>query len=366
MPRKKSGLREGFSTGACAAAAAMAASIRLKEPEKVVKTVEVLFPDGVRRAMNVLWTKSLSDTKAQACVIKDAGDDPDVTHAAEIWATVEILPCTEKEKGIEIIGGKGVGIVTKPGLAVEPGQPAINPVPRKMITEAVLGAIGVNKGCIRVTIAVPEGERLAQKTLNSRLGIVGGISILGTTGIVKPISEAAWCATISVSMDVALAIGLDTICLATGRASEEVAMKALSLPKEAYISMGDYVGFSLKEAAKRPFNRIIMACQWSKLVKMAMGWDQTHVRFGPLEPKAALEFLKREFDLTIKNQKDINTVRQLFLLLQREAGGQKTIKGVCLYAYKRLKKFLHRRQELALLLVSYDKKVVNRLDSSRL
>ena len=359
MFRKKARLKEGFSTGACAAAAAMAACICLKKPDKIIQTVELPFPDGVRRTMKISWTKNLSDTKARACVVKDAGDDPDITHGAEIWATVEILSHGPQNK-IEIVGGKGVGRVTKPGLAVEPGQPAINPVPEKMITKAVLGVMGHDTGCIRVTITVPDGERLAEKTLNSRLGIVGGISILGTTGIVKPISEAAWCATISVSMDVALAVGLDTICLSTGRSSEEAAMKTLCLKKEAFIPMGDYVGFSLQEAAKRPFGQVTLACQWSKLVKMAMGWDQTHVRFGPLDPKAALGFLKKEFGICVESHKEINTVRQLFLLLQKETEGQKTIGHVCRHAYKRLRNFLPRRQRLELLLVSYDKEIIHK------
>ena len=358
--KKKGQLREGFSTGACAAAAAMAASICIKEKGLRVSEVHLPFPDGIKRTIKVCWVKSLSSHQAQACVIKDAGDDPDVTDGAAIITTVEILPQTTKSN-IEIIGGTGVGRVTKPGLAVEPGEPAINPVPRQMITNAILDVFGNTKRGIRATVSVPDGEQLAKKTLNSRLGIVGGISILGTTGIVKPISEAAWCATITVSMDVALAVGLDTICLSTGRSSEEAAMKDLSLREEAFISMGDYVGFALKEAAKRPFKKVILACQWSKLVKMAMGWNQTHVRFGPLEPKAAIDFLKKEFGFSLKEHEEINTVRQLLLRLQkRNDNGLFVIKGVCRHAYKRLRDFLPPHQELNLILVSYEKNIIHK------
>lgn len=351
-------MKEGFSTGACAAAAAKAASICILNPESEVREVELLFPDGKRRKMDVAWSRTLSNNCAQACVIKDAGDDPDVTDGAEITARVEIQG-DEDEGRVEIWGGKGVGRVTKPGLAVAPGEAAINPVPRKMITQAVLSELGTIRKKIKITIEVPQGERLAKKTLNKRLGIVGGISILGTTGIVKPISEAAWCATISVSMDVALAVGLDTVCLSTGRSSEEAAMKALDMREEAFVSMGDYVGFSLKEAANRPFKKVILACQWSKLVKMAMGWDQTHVRFGPLEPEKAVSFMIKQFGLK-PGDLQVNTVRQLlFFLLNEQIEGRKIIEAVCKHAYKRLRAFLPKNQELKLLLVSYDKKIVH-------
>ncbi|NPA94910.1 MAG: cobalt-precorrin-5B (C(1))-methyltransferase [Thermodesulfobacteria bacterium] len=358
MKSPKKRLREGFSTGACAAAAAKAATIFLTRGEKPSK-VELNFPDGVRRSLAIEWIKGLSPACAKACVIKDAGDDPDVTHGAQIEATVEISDAaTSGEERVEILGGKGVGRVTKPGLAVKKGEPAINPVPRTMITHAVLSALGSSNKRACVTISVPEGERLAEKTLNKRLGIVGGISILGTTGIVKPISEAAWCATISVSMDVALAVGLDTICLSTGRSSEEAAMKAFPMKEEAFISMGDYVGFSLKEAGQRPFRRVILACQWSKLVKMAMGWDQTHVRFGPIDPGDAVKFLEENFGLTLDN-KEINTVRQLLSWLQTRTDGQRIIQSVCRHAYTRLKNFLPGEQELKLVLVSYDKRIIH-------
>ncbi len=358
MTTGKKRLREGFSTGACAAAATKAAALYLLG-KRQLSGVELDFPDGMTRFMEIAWIRGISDHCAEACVIKDAGDDPDVTHGAEIVATVEII---ESENGgedaIEILGGQGVGRVTKPGLAVREGEPAINPVPRMMITDALLSATDLKGKRARVTISVPEGERLAAKTLNKRLGIVGGISILGTTGIVKPISEAAWCATITVSMDVALAVGLDTICLSTGRSSEEAAMKLFPLREEAFISMGDYVGFSLTEAAKRPFKEVILACQWSKLVKMAMGWDQTHVRFGPLDPKEAIKFIEQNFRFKPEKE-DINTVRQLLSLLQGFTEGEKIISGVCRHAYDRLRTFLPKEQKLQLVLISYEKEPIH-------
>ncbi len=356
MTGKNKALREGFSTGACASAAAKAACILLKQPNTKIDSVELLFPDGHPRKIRIYWARSFSKQKAEACVIKDAGDDPDVTDGAEIIAQVHVFE-NAQEPGIEIAGGKGVGTVTKPGLAVEPGKPAINPVPQKMIKDAVYSVLDANSCRVKVTITVPKGEEIAQKTLNRRLGIVGGISILGTTGIVKPISEAAWCATISVSMDVALAAGIHTICLSTGRSSETAAMERFKLKEEAFISMGDYVGFSLKEAAKRPFKKVILACQWSKLVKMAMGWDQTHVRFGPLDPKDAIKFMKDRFGLSMEG-KDINTVRQLFAILGSTTEGKDVIDKVCEHAYDRLRRFLPQSQRLQLVLVSYEKKII--------
>ncbi len=357
MSKKRERLREGFSTGACAAAAAKAAALRLSNPDQRVDDVTISFPDGLERTMGVAWTRLTGRDSAEACVVKDAGDDPDVTDGAEIIAMVEI-EAGEGKPDVKILGGTGVGTVTKPGLAINPGEPAINPVPRQMIRQAVLSELGNIRKNVKVTIKVPQGKRLAGKTLNKRLGIVGGISILGTTGIVKPISEAAWCATITVSMDVALAVGLDTVCLSTGRSSEEAAMRTLNLREEAFIAMGDYVGFSLKEVASRPFKKVIIACQWSKLVKMAMGWNQTHVRFGPLDPEKAARFMHRHFGME-PCQDGINTVRQLLAKLQGDPGGADIIRGVCSYARDRLGKFLPDGQALNLILVSYDKKIIH-------
>ncbi len=360
--KQKKKLREGFTTGACAAAASKAACLVLIQKVQRVKQVEIDFPDGQKRKLKIEDTKYLGPLKARASIIKDAGDDPDVTHMARIISEVEIEPSTDQknmDKGprVEIRGGEGVGIVTKPGLSVAPGEPAINPVPRMMIKDAVFSALTdmnhIKK--ITVTIHVPDGKKLSEKTLNKRLGIVGGISILGTTGIVKPISQAAWCATISVSMDVALAVGLDTICLTTGRSSESALMKELNLREEAFISMGDYVGYSLKEAAKRPFKRIILGCQWSKLVKMAMGWDHTHVRFGALDPQDAQKFIEKNFGYRFQKS-SFNTVRQMLGILLKDK--KEVVEGICEKAFLRLKDFLANGQDLELYLISYDKRII--------
>ncbi|MDO8747181.1 MAG: cobalt-precorrin-5B (C(1))-methyltransferase CbiD, partial [Thermodesulfovibrionales bacterium] len=213
---KRRQLRSGYTTGACAAAAAKAAAMLLMSSELGVQSlekilsVEIPFPDGSRVNFKIHNSKfiTLNSKLATASVIKDAGDDPDVTNGAEIVAEVKLIEQQNHKTtallhycatGLAIKGGKGVGVVTKPGLSVSVGEPAINPVPRKMIKEAVSEAVQGFKGSrvqgLEVTISVTNGEKLAKKTLNQRLGIMGGISILGTTGIVKPISAEAWTAT---------------------------------------------------------------------------------------------------------------------------------------------------------------------------
>ncbi len=327
---KSKKLRSGYTTGACAAAAAKAATMLLMRnaecgmrSEKQIERVEIPFPDG-RRVKFRVQSSGLRVEGTFASIVKDAGDDPDVTNGAEIVATVRSLEFgvwRGESPAIIIKGGKGVGTVTKPGLAVSVGEPAINPVPRKMILAAAQEAIqewnaqnpqsAFRIPHLEVTISVPTGEDLAKKTLNSRLGIVGGISILGTTGVVRPVSEEAWTATITASMDVAKAAGLDFVVLSSGRTSEKAHMKKFSLPEEAYVMMGDYLEYALRDAQKHGFGKIHLCAQWAKLVKTAMGTPQTHVRHGALEAERAASFLaKLGFD--IPAAKRFNTTREIY------------------------------------------------------
>jgi cobalt-precorrin-5B (C1)-methyltransferase len=288
----------------------------------LVTDVEIPFPDGSRVKFEV-QSSELEENSARVSVIKDAGDDPDVTNGAEIAAEARIVKQSNKEgrrhalPQIIIKGGKGVGTVTKPGLSVPVGEPAINPVPRKMIQEAVLEAIGSRRGvlqyapAIEVTISVPKGEQLAKKTLNYRLGITGGISILGTTGIVKPVSTEAWTATITSSMDVAKATGRKEIVVSAGRSSEKAHMSEFNFPEEAYVLMGDYLEYSLKEAARHEFKKIHLCAQWAKMVKIAMATPQTHVRFGAINVKKAVELLN-SLGFDIPEDHDFNTAREIY------------------------------------------------------
>lgn len=318
----KKKLRSGYTTGACAAAAAKGAAVSLLSGQ-VSADVEIPFPDG-RRVQFSLETCRLSATVGQSCyasVIKDAGDDPDVTNGAVIGATVtKVSPPTPQQGtqiGITIIAGEGVGVVTKPGLAVAVGQPAINPVPRQMIRDAVLEAVESYSTDshihLLVEITVPEGRVLAEKTLNERLGIIGGISILGTTGIVRPISAEAWTATITTAMEVAVAGGNNEIVLSTGRTSEAALQQLGGFQPEAFVMMGDYLEFALREAAKYPFSHLHMAGMWAKIVKAALRIPQTHVRFGALEIEQAICLMKKlEPSITLEHLHGSNTARELY------------------------------------------------------
>ncbi|TKB07174.1 cobalt-precorrin-5B (C(1))-methyltransferase [Desulforhopalus sp. IMCC35007] len=327
-------LRSGFTTGACSAAAAKAAALALvtgTPPE----TIEIGFPDGSRKSF-IVHSCTINEPSATASIIKDAGDDPDVTNKAEICATVELGHHENPESpavnflNIQLFRGKGVGIVTKPGLAIGVGEPAINPVPRQMIFEAV-GEVTDQE--LSVTISVVDGELLAEKTLNKRLGILGGLSILGTTGIVRPISADAWTATISASMDVAKEAGLREIVISTGRTSEKGAQHLLQLPEEAYAEMGDYLFFALNAAREKGFTTIHYAGMWAKVMKAALQIPQTHVKNGALEVAQGAELLESLgavpplIDLLRKS----NTAREM--LTHIEATGQTDlITKVCLKA----------------------------------
>lgn len=266
---KPGALRLGYTTGACAAAAARAATIALLRQEPISE-VEVSLPAG--KASFKLRRCTFDPTQASCSVIKDAGDDPDVTNGAEVCATVR----WREKPGIEIRGGEGVGVVTKPGLQVPVGLPAINPAPREMIENAIREVMPINKGVV-VTISVPGGEQLAKRTLNPRLGIAGGISILGTTGIVIPYSVNAYKACISQALDVALACGCRQVVLTTGRRSEKFAQQELILPEECFILVGDFIGYSLIECAKRAFDKVTIWGMIGKLSKLAAGQMDTNV-----------------------------------------------------------------------------------------
>ncbi len=331
-------LRRGFSTGTAAAAAAKAA-LRHLIAGAAAEAVAVRLPSGVYLAVPVAWS-SIKGCTACASVIKDGGDDPDITHGAEIRATVAILrdrqrPVDGKEPGgpgILLVAGKGVGMVTKPGLAAAQGEPAVNPVPRRMLSEnislellrsenpdleslslscsdnaiaAILGdrsdkailhlplyggtgegkTIGLtNKFSIMVEIEVPKGEELSRHTLNPRLGIVGGISILGTTGIVKPFSNEAYEQTIRAAVSVAASNGCEAVVLSTGGKSERFARDLLpELPPEAFVQIADFFSFALRDARSFGFSRIIHSVFFGKAIKMAQGHPYTHAHSVPLD-----------------------------------------------------------------------------------
>ena len=283
-------LRKGWTTGACAAAAAKAAYTGLLTGE-FPDPVEITLPGGQRPAF-ALATTARGNRTATAGVIKDAGDDPDVTHGALILATVR--PGAPRS-GVTFCAGEGVGTVTRPGLVVPPGEPAINPVPRQMIRDAIaeVAATHHDAGDVEVEIAVPNGAALAEKTLNGRLGIVGGLSILGTTGIVVPYSCAAWIHSIHRGIDVARASGLDHIAASTGSTSEAAVQKMYDLPETALIDMGDFVGGTLKYVKTHPVPRVTIAGGVGKMTKLAQGLLDLHSKRGSVDLDMLAELAAR-------------------------------------------------------------------------
>lgn len=252
--------------------------------------VAVTLPNGSRPSF-ALAMSELGRGWARAGIVKDAGDDPDVTHGALIVSTVSAgVPGT----GVRFRAGEGVGTVTRPGLPIPPGEPAINPVPRAMISEAIREASSIFGGTndVIVEISVPGGAKLAENTLNGRLGIVGGLSILGTTGIVVPYSCAAWIDTIHRGIDVARAAGLDHVAGATGSVSEAAVARLYNLPEIALIDMGDFVGGMLKYLRKHPVKRVTIAGGFAKLSKLAAGRLDLHSKRGVVDLEQLAAWLR--------------------------------------------------------------------------
>ncbi|MGI1658798.1 MAG: cobalt-precorrin-5B (C(1))-methyltransferase CbiD [Desulfitobacterium sp.] len=267
--KEKHSWKTGYTTGTCAAGAAKAACLWLRGKDSGA-LIEITLPRGEQLSLPI-HSKAKENDWARVGIIKDAGDDPDITHSLEIQAKVRIL----SEQGeVHICGGQGIGVVTKKGLQVPQGEPAINPVPQQMIEAAVREVFPREE--VQVVIEVPEGEKVALKTLNPRLGIIGGISILGTTGIVRPMSEEAFKNSILPELDQAMAYGHKAIILTPGNYGFKVATGQLRVPEEAIIQMSNFVGFLLEEAAYRKFEKVVLLGHIGKLIKVAGGIFHTH------------------------------------------------------------------------------------------
>jgi cobalt-precorrin-5B (C1)-methyltransferase len=264
-------LRTGWTTGTCASAAAKAAVIALRD-QAAPDSVEVALPGG-RRVRFAVEACERSPGQATAVVVKDAGDDPDVTDGARLTARVRWHP----DPGAGLEGGEGVGVVTRPGLGIEVGEPAITATPRAMITQAVAEAIDLQATGVRIVISVPGGERMARKTTNARLGILGGISILGTTGIVRPFSTASWRASVEQAVSVMAAQGERTAVLCTGGRTERGAMTLLpELPEVCFVEVGDFTGAALRRGLAVGLDRVVFVGMAGKLAKLAAGVLMTH------------------------------------------------------------------------------------------
>ncbi|MBL0405745.1 cobalt-precorrin-5B (C(1))-methyltransferase [Microvirga aerilata] len=273
-------LRRGWTTGACATAAAKAAYLGWRTGD-FPDPVEIALPGGARPAFS-LAVNEICEGGARAAVVKDAGDDPDVTHGAMVVASVR---AGTPGAGVTFRAGKGVGTVTRAGLPLPPGEPAINPVPRQMIRDNLEEAARSVGGPldIDVEISIPGGEAIALKTLNPRLGIVGGLSILGTTGVVVPYSCSAWIHSIYRGIDVARAGGLVHVAGATGSTSEKAVQALHNLPDHALIDMGDFAGGMLKYLRRNPVPKVTIAGGIAKMTKLGQGLLDLHSRSGAVD-----------------------------------------------------------------------------------
>lgn len=356
VPKGK--LRTGFTTGTCATAGSIAAVLAITN-QKNIDYVSVILPKKNTMQIKITDCK-FTKNSAKCLVIKDGGDDPDVTHGAEIWTEVSL---TDKPNKIEIDGGKGVGRVTKPGLGLDIGSAAINPTPKKMIVENISKVAQelLKKNGFNVIISVPKGEELAVKTDNPRLGILGGISILGTSGIVIPYSTASFAAAIRQSLDVTIAMGNDTVVLTTGGRSEDFSRNIIKLPDHCFVQMGDFSGYTVQQCAKKNIKKAYVAGFIGKLTKMAMGVKQTHVKGS----KVDMEFLSKLAQKCNANTKIVdeiqkaNTARHVYEIITKEklAG---FFDMVCEEVYKQLRNHSEKKFEVDVIMFDFDGNIIGR------
>lgn len=303
--------REGFTTGATAAACMKAAILATKGeyPSKVT----VYSPNRTKLTIPILKAEG-NARHGEAAALKDAGDDIDCTNGTEIRASVDL---TDKP-GLILKAGKGVGTVTRPGLQVKVGRPAINPGPQIMMRYVYEELVGADKGCT-VTISIPEGEKLAKETLNPTLGVEGGLSILGTTGIVKPMSEDAYKRSLAVQIPVVRAAGCDLIVLCPGRIGRAAALK-IGIPEKALAETSNFIGYMMEQAAAAGFKKMILIGHMGKLVKVASGSFHTYNRNsdGRMETMAAYAALNGAGPAVVREILQCTTTNGADEIIQRE------------------------------------------------
>ena len=358
---KKRSLRTGYTTGTCAAAATKAALSTLVNGEKLAR-VNVSLPKDKNIIIDIATIKYENEKSVTAAVIKDGGDDPDVTNGAEICVTVSFLETVNK---IIIDGGIGVGRVTKPGLGLEIGKAAINPTPLKMIKQAIDEIIGQQKNSygLSVTISVPKGEEISKRTDNPRLGIIGGISILGTTGIVIPYSTASFAASIRQSIDVSKAMGSDSVILTTGGRSEDFARGIFgnSIADHAYIQIGDFIGFSIKQCAIKKIKKANVIGFIGKLTKMAMGIKQTHVKGSHVDMNFLADLASRcgANNELVKKIRLANTARHVGELVD-QFGLNIFYDVLCEEVYNHLSKYSPSELQIKIMLLDFNGKIIGK------
>ena len=357
--KPKGKMRTGYTTGTCATAGAKAGILAILG-QKGVDSVDVMLPKKSTIRINIVRCEFGRDS-ATCTVIKDGGDDPDVTHGAEIKATVSLTGDAGK---IEIDGGEGVGRVTKPGLGLEVGSAAINPTPKRMITENVSEVAReiLRSNGIRVLVTVPKGREIAPKTDNPRLGILGGISILGTSGIVVPYSTASFAASIRQSIDVTIAMGNDTVVLTTGGRSEDFARKIIDLPDHCFVQMGDFSGYTVQQCAKKGIRKAYVAGFIGKLTKMGMGVKQTHVKGSKVDMEFLAGLAQRcgAQDDILSEIRKANTARHVSEIVAGRGFDGKFFDLVCSEVYGQLRSHSEEKFDIDVIMFDFDGNVVGR------
>jgi cobalt-precorrin-5B (C1)-methyltransferase len=358
VSKDKANLKTGYTTGSSATAASKAGLLSIINQQKI-ENIDILLPKG-NLIQIPIFSCDFELDKAKCSVIKNGGDDPDVTHGAEIIVEISF---TENVDEIEIDGGEGVGIVTKPGLGLEINKAAINPVPKKMIIENLrkIGGEILQKKGIKVLILVPKGKELGPKTDNPRLGIKGGISILGTSGIVIPFSTAAFAASIRQSLDVTVAMGGDTVVLTTGGRSEDFAKKMVDLPEHCFVQIGDFSGYAIQQCGKKEFKKAYVVGFIGKLAKMAAGVKQTHVKGSKVNMNFLAELAQKcnANESIIQDIKKANTARHVSEIIQKNK-----IVGffdlICSETYKHMRKHSEEKVPIDVILFDFEGKILAR------
>ena len=346
-------LRTGWTTGTCAAAAAKAAAKALitGEPQQKV-SVKLPRKGRERRVFFHLERCEVEGSWAEAVVVKDAGDDPDVTHGAHLTARAS----WREKPGLVLDGGEGVGVVTKPGLGLPVGGPAINDVPRRMISYSIREVLDPQERGVRIVISVPGGEKMAEKTTNARLGIVGGISILGTTGIVRPFSTAAWAASVVQAIDVMGAQGYDTFVLSTGGLTERAAMRLLpDLEEVCFIEVGDFTGQAIGQAVNNGLERGFFVGMAGKLAKLAAGVMMTHWTRSKVDNELLADITREAGGLPalIEDVRRANTARHAYEVW-RAARLERAPYLLCERVAENLRAYAGGRLEIHAIMVDFD------------
>ncbi len=349
-------LRSGYTTGTCATAATKGALLALIHQRRFAK-VRIHLPIG-KQVTLPLHSCAYTSEEGRSSVIKDAGDDPDVTHGAEICARV----WWHLQPEVFFQRGAGVGIVTKKGLPVPPGEPAINPVPRQMIRETVREVLQkvhlLDRGVV-VEISVPHGEEMAKKTFNPRLGIVGGISILGTTGIVEPYSLSAWLASVQQNIDVAVAQGCKQVIFTVGGRGERFAQRLFALPEIAFIQIGGFFGESLCHAGKAGVEQVTLAVMSGKLAKFAAGNPSVHSKDSTQDFQFLGEIAREAgaSEEVIEQIVQANTAREVSGLVQ-QTGLYAFYHLLCQKAWHYAQSFIHNAYRLDILLLGEEGEIL--------